>query len=445
MLNGDSFLIFTVMINLLYDNLDLDASILNAHKSNGVSAHKGIEHYLTNYSIPFRTVDISKPLDSERITLYPVEPQSVFNIMNPDKPGFMDTVSNKAIEHIKSTENKCFLLIWFPTEGFCMSLFDNMIPRYIDLIHTKYNIPRNKILFVYGDINIKNSAKFTKLYNFIPERNVFGLNIFEHVSVGDFSSQKRPSYQELLFRKESKRDRKKLFLFKNGVVRPHRMFLITALNKLGLLDKGYYSWINHTGIKLEEEDYKRVFWHYYEDEEERDSHIKEYKECIEAQTPIILDKLPTELSDRSNQITLDNSYIKDSYFTLVTETVVDNENFGIQFFSEKTYQPIHTLHPFILYSSSGSLEYLRNLGYATFPELFNEEYDKITNEAKRGRFIVNEIKRLNSLDRNKLNSITNSDYMIDKLTHNQNLVETQPARNGYYQLMNWFESIYLRN
>jgi len=75
--------------------------------------------------------------------------------------------------------------------------------------------------------------------------------------------------------------------------------------------------------------------------------------------------------------------------------------------------------------------------------LFNEDYDKIKNEAERGKFIANEIKRVSLLEKKKLNEIIYSDYMVDKLRHNQKLIQSQPAKNGYYQLMNWFETIFL--
>lgn len=433
------------MVNLLYDYLSSNTSLLNAYQSNGMSPHKGIEHYFSNFTVPYKCVDINEPLEEGKLTLYPVEPQKVFDIMDPDKPGFMECISKKAINYFRDSKNKCYLLIWFPTEGFSLTLFNNSIPRYIELIQFKYSIPKEKILFVYGDININNSGKYSQLFKFLPQNNVFGINIFEHVSVGDFSSQKKQSYQQLLFNKEYRRDKKKLFLFKNGNIRSHRMYLITELSKMDILDKGFYSWVNHSDDSFEEEDYKRIFWHYYLDESLRDEYIQEYKSKIEINIPIVLDKLPNELADRANQIKLDSRFITDSYFTVVTETVTDNENFGIQFFSEKIYQPIQYLHPFIVYGCSGSLEYLRNVGYATFPELFNEEYDKIISEAERGKFIANEIKRISLLDKNKLNNIIHSDYMIDKLRHNQNLIETQPAKNGYYQLMNWFEYIYLNS
>ena len=430
------------MIRVLYDKIIDGAPIPNCAETNGMSVHNNMLNHFDNFGIPYRCININQVTDNT-LTLYPVEPQDVFDIMHPAKPGFIETVSKEAIKCIQNTGIKSYLLIWFPTEGFSLTLFNNSIPRYIKLIQDRYSIPKHKILFVYGDVNIKESGKPSKLFDFLPAENVFGLNIFEHVSVGDFSNQKKPTYKDVIFRREYRRDKKKLFLFKNGNIRPHRIYLITELHKMGILNQSYYSWINHSNAVYSEEDYKRIFWHYIKNEVIRDEYIAEYKTKIEKNIPIVLDKVPSELVDRANQIKLDNNFILNSYFTLVTETVPDNENFGIQFFSEKIYQPLQTLHPFIVYGCAGSLEYLHNQGYATFPDLFNEDYDKIKNEAERGKFIANEIKRVSLLEKKKLNEIIYSDYMVDKLRHNQKLIQSQPAKNGYYQLMNWFETIFL--
>lgn len=435
------------MFNLLYDNLYKDETLLNAYECGGMSKFKNIENHFTSFSIPYKRVDSSKPLQSKKLTLYPVEIQKVFDIMNPSKPeaGFVNFIKPESLNHLKNQNNNCFLLIWFPTEGFCLSLFNNSVPTYISLLINRYKIPKEKILFVYGDINIKKSGVHTQLFNILSKSNVFGLNIFEYISDCDFNPQVPRPADDLLVDKQFSRNKDKLFLLKNGVVRPHRMHLITSLSKLGVLDRGYYSWINHTNERYTQEDYIRTFWPYRGNVKERDCYIKEYKTKILNKTPIVLDKKPEELKDRANQTTLDFKYIRNSYFSIVTETVVDNEEHGILFLSEKTYQPMHLLHPFISYSCQGTLQYLREQGYATFPELFDERYDLIVDEKERAKYIINEVERLAKLSRVKLNNIIYSDYMNDKLKHNRELVKTLPSKSNYYQLINWLESIYLRN
>lgn len=419
-------------------------NIPNASNCKGISKFRNIDLHFRHHSIPFTTSSIDSPLDLNKLNLYVIEPLDVFDIMNPldTSNGFMKYIPNSVIQNIKNPTSKYFLLIYFPAEGFCLSIHNNSIPEYINLICKEYDIPPDKILFVYGDINIRKTCSHSNLPHYIPTENLFGLNIFEHVSVGDYYNQNKVNIEDILLKKSKNPDRSKLFLLKNGVTRPHRMFLITKLLDLGILDKGFYSWIDHTNLPLIESDFERIFGHYYSSIQEQTKLIKLFKESIHCNKPIVLDKSPNELQDRTSQIQLNNKFLLDSYFSIVTETVVDNENTGIKFYTEKTYQPIQSLHPFILYSGYHSLKYLKNQGYATFPELFNEEYDNIKNENIRGKFIVSEVDRLSKWSKSKLNDVIYSDYVIDKLKHNQKLIDTQPAKNGFYQLMNWLEGIY---
>lgn len=433
------------MFNLLFDEFKEENPIPNCNRLEGLSTHNNIIAHFTNFNIPFTIKNSKEDIETNKLSLYCVEPQEVFNIMNPRKKGFMEYIPKEVLSKFQNKNNKVFLLIWFPTEGFSLSLFNNMIPEYIKLIIQRYSIPKEKVLLVYGDLKIQQSGKATTLFNYIDRQNVFGLNIFEYVSVGDFSHQKKYSIKEHIFNKDIRKDKNKLFLLKNGVSRPHRMYMVTELYRQGLLDLGFYSWINHTGMEFKYQDYKRIFWHYVNEEDKVDSYIQDFMSNFYNKTPIVLDKTPNELKNRSNQIKLSTDFIHNSYFSIVTETVVDNENEGIQFFSEKIFQPIHNLHPFIVTGCPYSLQYLRDAGYATFPELFNEEYDKVEKESIRTGKIIGEIKKVSMMDKEKLKNIIYSDYMLDKLKHNQNLVQTQPNRNGYYKLMNWLENIYYSN
>jgi hypothetical protein len=47
------------------------------------------------------------------------------------------------------------------------------------------------------------------------------------------------------------------------------------------------------------------------------------------------------------------------------------------FISEKTFKPIATRHPFIMYGNKHSLRYLRELGYKTFHGFIDESYDEL--------------------------------------------------------------------
>lgn len=84
----------------------------------------------------------------------------------------------------------------------------------------------------------------------------------------------------------------------------------------------------------------------------------------------------------------------------------------IGFLTEKTFKPIMYGHPFILATHPGALERLRQLGFETYPDWFNENYDNEGNDEKRIQMICTEIKKAceNELDINLIR---------DKLEYNR--------------------------
>lgn len=86
--------------------------------------------------------------------------------------------------------------------------------------------------------------------------------------------------------------------------------------------------------------------------------------------------------------------VKDSIRTaihLVAETVFDQQKIHL---TEKIFKPIVMLQPFIVFSGSGSLKYLRDLGFKTFDRLWDESYDSETDHNKRYEQILHLIHTL---------------------------------------------------
>jgi len=67
-------------------------------------------------------------------------------------------------------------------------------------------------------------------------------------------------------------------------------------------------------------------------------------------------------------------WYNNTYFSIVAESQADNAT-GI-FVTEKTFKPLAFWHPFIVYGQPGVLAFLKNLGFETFENLFNESYDQ---------------------------------------------------------------------
>ena len=79
---------------------------------------------------------------------------------------------------------------------------------------------------------------------------------------------------------------------------------------------------------------------------------------------------------------------------VVTETVYHGRRHHL---TEKTFKPICQQIPFVLVSTTGSLEYLRSYGFKTFGDFWDESYDQISDDRLRLLAIADVLKYLDNL------------------------------------------------
>ena len=104
------------------------------------------------------------------------------------------------------------------------------------------------------------------------------------------------------------------------------------------------------------------------------------------------------------------SWYDNTCLSLVAETGVRP---GYIFITEKTFKPIAFYHPFLILGQPGTLSYIKTLGFETFPELFNENYDTELDLDARIQTIVNNLDTFEYKNYDKV--------ILDKLDHNHNL------------------------
>lgn len=97
-----------------------------------------------------------------------------------------------------------------------------------------------------------------------------------------------------------------------------------------------------------------------------------------------------------------------SKISLVTETLADDPNSGgyPYFLTEKIWKPIICQQPFIVYGQRGYLKCLREMGFKTFSDVWDESYDDEKDCIKRGNKIANLARSLLDIDSEKLYSDT---------------------------------------
>jgi hypothetical protein len=91
---------------------------------------------------------------------------------------------------------------------------------------------------------------------------------------------------------------------------------------------------------------------------------------------------------------------KSSFLHVVTETVIDRQHL-----TEKIFKPIAMGNPFVLVGGQGSLQYLRDYGFKTFGQWWDEGYDSIEDPAERMQAVadvVNGIGNMTLLELEKL-------------------------------------------
>ena len=88
------------------------------------------------------------------------------------------------------------------------------------------------------------------------------------------------------------------------------------------------------------------------------------------------------------------------------------------FVTEKTYKPIMNYHPFIVVGNAGTLKYLREEGYMTFPEMFDESYDDMINANDRFQAILSEVENFCKLGDGEKRRIYRA--VLPAIVHNRN-------------------------
>tara|TARA_Y100000310_G_scaffold175819_1_gene175925 strand:- start:2155 stop:3690 length:1536 start_codon:yes stop_codon:yes gene_type:complete len=249
--------------------------------------------------------------------------------------------------------------------------------------------------------------------------------------------------------------RKKWFMSLNGIVKPHRVRLLAELKSRNILDKGYCSLV---GLSFEYNFQKNGnLLNYNLNKKEEiiyliDHHMGGYHWALDhnlvEETKTIIENIPMLVDGytfHNNDKALPVKNILDSYFSIITETqfkpvydmgneVIDKDRFFYSLLiTEKTCKPLYYMHPFIVLGSPGILEYLRSIGFETFPEFFDESYDEIYDSEKRFMFCIREIEKLCNKDLKEVHELYQS--IIPKLKHNKEMIEQYDFKK---ELERWF-------
>ena len=102
-----------------------------------------------------------------------------------------------------------------------------------------------------------------------------------------------------------------------------------------------------------------------------------------------------------------NNYYAPTLFDAINQSsihiVIETMSTGkLVYITEKTWKPISVKKPFIIYGVFGSIAWLHEHGYKTFHPFINEEYDMIHDDTLRKQAIIEEMKRIASMNPEEL-------------------------------------------
>lgn len=120
-------------------------------------------------------------------------------------------------------------------------------------------------------------------------------------------------------------------------------------------------------------------------------------------------------------------YYTQSFCSVVMETYHHLPNDFV--FTEKILKPLLYEHPFLLFSSCGALAQLKELGFETFSDVFNESYDTIIEPSKRLEAIFRELLRISQWSLAECTAVHNK--IESKLKYNKKVLLDHYLNNNY--------------
>lgn len=377
-----------------------------------------LEDLLTKFHIPYKRFK-PKHVQENKKYFFIIEPEWIeLAFFYENVFHFID---DEVLQQIQNPNLDVNILMFFPTEGFSLDM-EPFLKSIVYSLQSKA-IPPEKLYFVFGDLRFKeNFESYRQLHPEVHcDINTFGWDVFSSNYKLEYDclykrgkDAERNKSTDLIDEIDTDTIRDKIFLCKNANPRPHRVVLLSQIYKMGWDKYGIISFLNrYFTPNPPSVDYYDAFLG-------KDSHEAfKYGEEFLSKTPIVLDYNKDSINEDLNQRRLVKEHFEQTYFSLVTETVVENKPHEPLFLSEKVYMPMVNYHPMLVLGGSRTLETLKEQGYETFPELFNEAYDEHHSKKHRYKIVWENLKRIIEMDKKELHKIYVD--IIPKLKHNHDL------------------------
>lgn len=278
--------------------------------------------------------------------------------------------------------NTAYILVTQLFEGYMQ---DEFLKGMTDYFNAK-RIPLSQIIYLTNCGNGKEVyEEFCKRNNIPVEIHMEYLPTFrvDRSNIGD-------AITESLTNEYVTGPRLKTFLCFNRRYSDHRLLLFLSLSKKNLLDQCYIS------MAKTQPEANRTF---KENVKYLLSRINPYNfepsDVIDAddKLPLVLDS--EDFSKYPMEQTIDpvRDLYKNSLVNIITETYFFSNIIHI---TEKTFKPIAFMQPFIMVGSYGSLKHVKEMGFKTFGEFWDESYDLEKDDVNRFTMVMSVIESIAS-------------------------------------------------
>ena len=119
-------------------------------------------------------------------------------------------------------------------------------------------------------------------------------------------------------------------------------------------------------------------------------------------------------------------------FSVVVETSISRGSLEV-FLTEKTMKPLALKHPFITIGCPTTVHHIREAGFETFGNLFDEHYDLVTNDEKRIELVYKQVLEYNHAGYDQLTE-EKIEYNHQRF-YNKELVNQQVVKNIVYPIL----------
>jgi hypothetical protein len=336
--------------------------------------------------------------------------------------------TNNQIIHLV-TNGKGFILIEDAAEA-------HVEPSQIQAMQTyftEHHIPMNKIIYVTGCMNAQalydEWCMIHGINNPKDKMNIFSYPTSQN-SLATYFKAWKPQIPEY----DTERVPEKLFLSWNRRFRPHRIAMAFGLDKLGLVDRSYFS----IGLVDPENSAMHITHAYHENLLHHLNITPDDKNRFVRKLPLVLDgeNDVNQMCQDFNDAT--RPFYQNSLISLVSETNFTSNEVSL---TEKSFKPFKEKHPFITVGVNGTLRALRDMGFITFGAFWDESYDNIVNPPERMAAILNICKDIATWDsekikdfRRRVKPILDHNYEILKIEYSHTLAAK--IRDRIFEVIN---------